>query len=308
MKKAVIALICVFMIAGPAFAKAASKDLKVGISQYKNGNYVGAMQTLQEVVAADAGNALAHYYLAISCVKVGKIKEAKQEYQTVMVLNPSSELAYNAAIGLKYLSSVTEVGDAVQNLPDGNSEMLPSPPELTPPGESLSPTTSPKSYSQTAPDKKEQGFISKQAQEKLLEHNLNSIINNVNQNGSVPVEKLKKIDNIMKQKSEAPSNEEIAAAVKTLSLAGVNVNLNSNQAANPYQNINPEMMQMNMMMGLMGGNQNSNMNSNPMNMLSMMMMQNPESLKNMDPKLMETMVSGMMMPNMFSLNNNNNDY
>lgn len=305
MKKSVISLICAFMIAAPVFAKGASNDLKLGISKYKAGNYVGAMQTLQEVVANDPGNALAHYYFAITCVKVGKFKEAKQEYQTVMKLNPNSELAYYAGIGLNYINSADSAG--VQASQENNSEVLPAPPELNPPGQSSSPTVKLNSTNLPGSSKEQQGFLSKQAQDKLMEHNINSVINNVNQNGSVPPEKLEKIDNMMKQKSEIPSNEEIAAAVKTLSKAGVNLNLNSNQAANPYQNINPEMMQMNMMMGLTGGNQNNNMNSNPMNALTQMMMQNPESIKNMDPQLMETMMTNAMMPNMFSLNNNNNN-
>ncbi|OGI21069.1 MAG: hypothetical protein A2287_00550 [Candidatus Melainabacteria bacterium RIFOXYA12_FULL_32_12] len=294
MKKAVISLFCLFLITGSAFAKTTQNNLKIGITQYKQGNYIGAMQTLQDVVAKDPGNSLAHYYLAIAYVRVGKIQEARQEYQKVTSLNPSSELAFYASTGLKHLSSISEPASTKATAKPG-TEFLPPPPELTP-GPPISRT----------PTQKSQDFMSEQAKNTLIEKNINSIINNANQNGSVPPEKLDKVEKMIKQKSEnaTPSNEEIAEALKTLSQAGMNLNLN------PSQNLNPEAMQLNMMMGLMGGNNNmnNNTNNNPMNMLSLMMMyQNPENAKNMDPQLMETMISGMMMPNMFSVTNSNDN-
>lgn len=298
MKKIIISFICAILISGSAFAKAQPSKLRMGIMEYKKGNFIGSMQTMQDVVAADPGNTLAHYYLAISYVKVGKVEDAKKEYQKVITLNPSSEMAYYANLGLQNLNP--DATAAAPGSPPAAPTGSPSSPAIVPPVMSNVKVSSPGE------------FMSQQVKDTLLEKNINSVINDVNQKGSTDPARLKKIENFSKNKSEnsAPSNEDVLKAVEILSQAGLNVNVNPAQAMNPYQNLNPEMMQLNMMMGMMGGNNNmgNGMNSNSMNMMPLMMMlQNPESAKNMDPQLMQTMITGMIMPDMFSLTNNNNN-
>ncbi len=97
--------------------------------------------------------------------------------------------------------------------------------------------------------------------------------------------KLDKIkNNINKQtnlKSEMPTNDEIAEAVKTLAKIGFNP-LNG---MNSYQNMNPEMLQMNMLLGN---------NSNPqMNMLPMLLMSSQNGNK-ISPEVIQTMLMNNM--------------
>lgn len=85
-------------------------------------------------------------------------------------------------------------------------------------------------------------------------------------------------------KSEAPSNEEIANAVKTLAKLGYN----PMTAMGSYSN--PEMMQMNMMLGDGNGQQN-NMN----NMLPYLLMsQGQNGSKNISPEMIQTMMMSQM--------------
>ena len=83
-----------------------------------------------------------------------------------------------------------------------------------------------------------------------------------------------------------PTNEEIANAVKTLAKLGVNPMGSMVQPA-MYQN--PEMMQMNMLLG------NNTQSYNNMNMLPLLMM-NQNSRENMSPEFIETMMMNQMTP------------
>lgn len=288
----IISIFCTFLAAIPVFAKENSGYFKSGVFQYKSGNYAGCMQIMKDITAADPGNALAHYYLAISYTQLGEKEQASKEYSKTVTLNPGSVLASYANQGLKNLgSSASTIGGSSETLP---SIPLPSPPTAI----TSTPGASP-----------EKGFMSDKVKDILMEKKLNGVINDVNNKGSVDSSKLQKIEKL--NKSEAPSNEEIVQALRTLSKAG----LNPVQGMMNQQNINPEMMQMNMLMNSMGGgNMNNGMNIgmnnyNSMNMLPLMMMsQNSgDGNKNIDPQLMQTMITNMMIPNLNSFSNNNNE-
>jgi tetratricopeptide (TPR) repeat protein len=85
-------------------------------------------------------------------------------------------------------------------------------------------------------------------------------------------------DDLGPKKSEMPTNDEIAEAVKTLAKLGMNP-LNTNIGM--YQN--PEMMQMSMLLG--------NNNNQQMNMLPLMMMGGNQ---NISPEIIQTMMMGQM--------------
>lgn len=90
------------------------------------------------------------------------------------------------------------------------------------------------------------------------------------------------INNQTNQKSEMPTNDEIAEAVKTLAKVGINPLSGMNM--NGYQNMNPEMMQMNMLLG-------SN-NNNQMNMLPMMLMN--QNGNKISPEIVQSMLMNSM--------------
>lgn len=89
-----------------------------------------------------------------------------------------------------------------------------------------------------------------------------------------------------RKKSEMPTNDEIADAVKTLAKVG----FNPMTGINPASMTNPEMMQMNMLLG-----NNTNQNSGMNNMLPYMLMgQNQNGMQNMSPEMIQSMMMSQM--------------
>lgn len=276
MKKIIISLILAVSVVASAYAAGVSPQLKYAIKQYKNKNYIGSMQTLQGITANDPGNALAHYYLGMCYVQIGDSTKATTEYDMVIALLPNSQLAINANAGKNNLS--------------GN------------PQQAITPIVEVK-----------KGFLSDEAKEKIQEKNIKTIIDNVNNNRKNDPTIYNRIENLEPKKSSAddkPTQEQITAAMEVLTKAGINPTANS---TNPYManmqtaQINPEMMQMNMLMSAFGGSGNNNGNSMN-NMLPMlMMMQNGQGTNKVDPETLQVMMSQMMMPGMMNLYDNNNN-
>ncbi|MEI7474947.1 MAG: hypothetical protein WCK67_09240 [bacterium] len=110
-----------------------------------------------------------------------------------------------------------------------------------------------------------------------------------------------------KKSTDSPSAEDMKKALEVLSKAGL---MNNNT-------MNPEMMQMQMMMGTMNSlsgmnNNNNSMGMNPMSsMMPMLMSQygnksSGTADSNVNAELMQSMMTNMMMPSMFNSNNNDN--
>lgn len=123
---------------------------------------------------------------------------------------------------------------------------------------------------------KSKKFYDKSVQAEVNKKKLDRIRENIN-------DELKNTD----QKSEVPSNDEIANAVKTLAKIGINPLAGINAG---YQN--PEMMQMNMLLG--NNNMNNGMGMNN-NMLPMLLM-NKEAMQNMSPEVIQSMMMNQMAP------------
>lgn len=119
-------------------------------------------------------------------------------------------------------------------------------------------------------------FYDKAVQSEVNKKRLDRIKENIN-------------DELNPKKSDAsnnmPTNDEIANAVKTLAKVGINPM--ANQLAGLYQN--PEMMQMNMLLG------NNNNQNNSMNMLPLLMM-NQNGNQNISPEIIQTMMMSQMAP------------
>lgn len=123
---------------------------------------------------------------------------------------------------------------------------------------------------------KSKKFYDKSVQAEVNKKKLDRIRENIN-------DELKNTD----QKSEVPTNDEIANAVKTLAKIGINPLAGINAG---YQN--PEMMQMNMLLG--NNNMNNGMGMNN-NMLPMLLM-NKEAMQNMSPEVIQSMMMNQMAP------------
>ena len=275
MRKIIITLVCLLTICVNS-AQAATGKLRQGVMMYKSGNFVGCMQTMQDIVSSDPGNAFAHYYLAMSYVRVGKVEDAKKEYQSVLALNSSAVLNVYAKQGLANIDpSSTTSASATSSTPSSSSSKLPEAPSLG---------TKPAASGATT------GVYSK-----IKEQKLESIKQMLNNGSSVDPNMYKNLDN-NKSDSSTPNGEEVKKALAVLSQAGLN------QYSNPYAST--DMAQLGLMMSATGGMGNLNnaggANNSYMNMLPMMLMQQSNSGKKIDPQLMQTVVSSMMMPNMFS--------
>lgn len=115
-------------------------------------------------------------------------------------------------------------------------------------------------------------FFSNNVQSQINQKKLDRIRENIND----------EVKNTEK-KSEMPTNDEIANAVKTLAKAGLNPlsGINQNYA-------NPQMMQMSMLL-------NDNTNGYNMNMLPMLLM-NQNGNQQLPPELIQTMMMNQMSP------------
>ena len=106
MKRILLTLICLYLSINTVYAAASTtnQELKAAIIKFKNGNYIGCMQDMQDITYKDPSNALAYYYLAISYVKVGDLQGATDAYNSVISLSTSPQLKAYAKEGLKKLN------------------------------------------------------------------------------------------------------------------------------------------------------------------------------------------------------------
>jgi hypothetical protein len=74
-----------------------------GVEHYQGGEFSKALVSFQQVVQNVPESAEAEYYYAITLAQLGRFKDARKAYQTVMTLAPDSDSAKLAEEGLRYL-------------------------------------------------------------------------------------------------------------------------------------------------------------------------------------------------------------
>ena len=269
MKKLIISIISIVLLTGTVLADGQSDILKQAILLYKSANYQACQKEMQKIILNDPGNIIAHYYLAISSAALHNNDGAKKEYNSVISLDPNSQLASYAKLGLSYIeipenvpekiSMKKEVDWAASLHQQGLNDRL----------------------SQSGPTQSYKDWTNKQESQ------------NIDDKMATKNETSKQTN------SSTPSQEEIAHAMAVLSKAGLN------------QNADPNMMQLNALIGGNGGVEYG-MGNNSMNMLPLMMMyQNSGNGKNPDPEAIQMILSNMMMGSMNSMNfnsGNNQNY
>ena len=92
-------LICTMSMAVVDAKSTTSPALASAIKMYKTKNYSGCYIALNDIVKKDPSNALAYYYLAMSSAQIGKKDEAIDNYTKVMSLSPNGVLGKYAAKG-----------------------------------------------------------------------------------------------------------------------------------------------------------------------------------------------------------------
>jgi tetratricopeptide (TPR) repeat protein len=264
-KNAIFALLITACLTSAAFAEDAL--LMKGIKSYKEGDYLGTVQTM-ELVVKESPKALAYYYMAMAYVQLGKLPEATSAYDKVIFLDPNSQLASYAEMGKQRLQPPKEEKSIIDgDLLKGIQNSL---------------------YS----DKVEKDTKKRQ---------LDLIKDKVNSGQSINPKDYKDLDDFTpKYMNKTPTPEQVAEAYKVLSQAGINPYGNAGMNAA----MNPELLQLSMLTGGMGGGYGMN---NSMNMLPMLMMMQQGGGNNINPQVLQTMMSNMLMPDMMNMYGSGND-
>lgn len=253
MKKLILNLTLIAFLAtslGAWASPVSNSQIKAMIKKYKAKDYTGCVQETQTLLKKDPTNAAVYYYQGLSLYQLGMPRPATVAFEKVIALNSNSVLVEYATKGIHCIK--------------GDDECKPHSDESE--GSELDQFL------------KSNKFYGNSVQSDLNQKKLNQIKHNIN-------DSVKDKDN---KKSEMPTNDEIAEAVKTLAKAGINPFAGMN-GMNPAA-MTPEsaqMMQMNMLLG------NNTNNGNQMNMLPMMLM-NGQNGEKLSPELIQT----MMMSNM----------
>ena len=181
-----------------------SASLKPIIIKYQSKNYVGAMQDLEELVKIERNNTYAKYYLALCYTRLGYKEEAKTLYQEVVNVDENLALSHYSQRALNCLDNpngelcnpkppetLTKEEQEVQAEKDDITLFIES-------GKKIHPAAMDKITTERMERKlQEDEYRRKQLEQEKLNPNPNS-------------------------KAYAPTNEEIASALNTLSKIGLN--------------------------------------------------------------------------------------
>ncbi|MDD3236641.1 MAG: hypothetical protein PHV37_00910 [Candidatus Gastranaerophilales bacterium] len=295
MKKTILSVFLTGFIIFSALAAEASSAyngvVRRAISKFETKNYVGCIQDMKYVTVKDPSNSVAYYYLGSSYMKIGDAAKARVAFDKVISINSSPALV-SYSIQAKYCMDGGSCAYKKLTVAQIN-EMKRNPTEF------LKALHTPK-----AP-------VAAETNQENVE--INKLINGQYKNNIHP-EASKVINdaklkremqdiNSMPNRSEAPSDKEIADAVRTLAKAGYNP---LQQQMNPYQanQYNNEYANLASMFG--NGQNNGN---NFMNMLPFLMQQQGSqgADKKVTAEMMQTMMMSQMLPD-FNYSQNSNNY
>ena len=200
-------------------------SLASAIRLYKAKNYSQSYVVLNNYVKKDSSNALAYYYLAMSCAQVGKKSEAIENYEKAASLaTPNGQLEKFAQKGRTCLEA-----------PDRCNEE-----------DNMS---------------KEERFIkgsfgsgfSEAARGTYEKHKIENMMRQMNRDDSISPRQFKDYKDFS---SEVPTNDEIVSAIKTLQKAGLGdfISMNNNSMLMNNSNNNYDML--NVLLGTGSSNLN----------------------------------------------------
>jgi len=240
------------------------------IAKYRAKNYVGCIQEAQSKIKLQSPNPVAMYYMALAYTQIGDVNAALELYDNILRLNPGETLAECVIRGRDCLTGGpacpnegVEGGDVDNAVNEYKSESILLNLDNTQTG-AASPVIANNIISAKNPIA---GFVEEE----------NSVKKNDNSD----------------EVSKVPTNEEVLKAVKTLQDAGIAVTFQPGQLNNML-NANPEMAQIQMMMGNNSGNSG-------FDMLPYMMMQSKDN-NQYSPQMVQAMMMNYMMPNLSSDN------
>lgn len=285
MKKILAAIVCILLTTNICLADNIKKLFDQGVKEYKDGNYVESADIMSNIVSLNPGNILAHYYLAISDVQIGKINSAKDEYNNVLKLDPNSQIGLYAKKGLQMIDKM----DVTKNMTGSNNY----------------PQDNNAHNQEATPQDKPQ--LSKDANKNLNKPQLRETNHSNSQAASTTNKK--------------PTPEEIVKALEVLKQAGLSNTVtnpiqNTTNTNNANIQYNAEAMKDQMLLNMLNSNDNgNNNNNNNTNMFGnnnynsmlpyMMLMQNQGNNKN-NSQMSQEAINSLLMPNM--MNGINSDF
>lgn len=237
------------------------------IEKYKAKNYVGCIQEAQSKMQQDNPNPVAMYYMALSYTQIGDVKAALDLYDAILKLKPSDTLTECAVRGRDCLIG----GPACPNLGVEGADI----------------DTQVKEY-------KEESTLINDSTTELKELPAMLVKEPIVQKE----EKISAQPQAVVEPQAAPSNDEVAQALKTLQNAGIAVTLQPATMPNAA-NYNSEMAQMSMLLG------NNNNQNHSFDMLPYMMTQSQNNPSQYNPQMLQAMMMNYMMP---SLSSNSDSY
>ena len=248
MKKSIIVLLSILVCAATiniASAKVAktSATTASAIRLYKAGNYTQAYTNLQKIVQQDPSNGLAYYYLGMTSAQLGKRSEAIDNYEKAIALSPKGILGKYAKKGKTCLQDPLKC-----NEPEDNGD--------------------------TEEDKFIKGkySFSDEARNKDEIERFKNIQREMNRGEELTPSNFKEYKDFS---SQAPTNDEIVNALRTLQRAGLGNMTNAYGAG----------------ISLIGGNSSaSNAGYDMMNML----FSNNGSNQTLSPQVIQALLSNQM--------------
>ena len=164
--------------------------LSSAIKMYKSGNYVQTYGTLTDIVKKDPSNAVAYYYLAMTCVQVGRKSEAISNYDKVLNLKPEGILGRYALKG----KTCIETPDRCHETMDTQTEM------------------------DTFIRSRFGSGFSKEARSDYEKQKIQNLMREMNRNKEITPNKFRDYKDFS---SEVPTNDEIVTALRVLQSAGL---------------------------------------------------------------------------------------
>ena len=263
--------ILLFSATSVSFAESDTENaLKAGISSYKKSDYLGCLQNMTTVLTDDPSNALAYYYAGMAQVQLGNVDKAMILYNKVITLNTNDKLTKLAKKGIEIAGTdeamyTTDYKGPIKRSVDylyGNGKYI------------------------TEPIEEDIRILDLEIKRQKFNDDVQQELKKENNVSSEDAQK-KKINN----DPSAPTDKEIADAVRVLSQIGLNP-LNFANGMPAYGQQAQDYAQMQMLMGM-----SSNNNSSDMTMMLpyLMNLQKNQNGKNTNPEFLQTFMMNNMM-------------
>ena len=258
MKKSIIVLLGILILSAYscdviAKPKPTSPATSSAIKLYKSGNYTQSYLSFSDIVRKDPSNALAYYYLGMSSVQLGKKEEARSNYEKAISLSVEKSLLANyAKMGIRCIDDPVGCRNPInEDVSNDNEE-----------------DKFIKSTFGSGLSDKARGLYEKQKIENMMRE--------INRSDEVAPQRFKDYKDFS---SEVPSNDEIAAAIKTLQKAGLNDMISS-------QNYGTDMLY------LTGAQNDENNNISDFQMMNLLL--NNKGLSNVTPQMIQALMSNQI--------------